>query len=61
MPRMRRPFCRRAKRHLAACAEANRFLGMRVRQVGAVLRPGRKTVVGRITRREPRGWMERAK
>jgi superfamily II DNA or RNA helicase len=49
-----------AKRHLATCAEASRFLGMRVRQVGAVYAMGEKTVVGRIAsgKRGPRGWIE---
>jgi hypothetical protein len=49
-----------AKGHLAACAEASRFLGMRVRQVGAVYAMGEKTVVGRIAsgKRGPRGWIE---
>jgi hypothetical protein len=51
-----------AKRHLAACAEANRFLGIRVRQIGAIYAVGEKIVVGRIVsgKRGPRGWVERA-
>jgi hypothetical protein len=51
-----------AKRHLAACAEANRFLGMRVRQVGAVYAVGGEIVVSRIAsgKRGPRGWIEYA-
>jgi hypothetical protein len=51
-----------AKRHLATCAEAHRFLGIRVRQVGAVYAMDEKTVVGRIAsgKRGPRGWVERA-
>jgi hypothetical protein len=52
-----------AKRHLATCAEAQRFLGIWVRQVGAVYAMDEKTVVGRIVsgKRGPRGWVEQAR
>jgi hypothetical protein len=49
-----------AKQHLAACAEASSFLGMRVRQVGAVYAVGENSVVGRIAsgKRGPHGWVQ---
>jgi hypothetical protein len=52
-----------AKRHLATCAEAHWFLGIRGRQVGAVYAMDEKTVVGRIAsgKRGPRGWVEHAR
>jgi hypothetical protein len=37
-----------AKQHLAVRAEARSFLGVRVRQVGAVYAVGEKSVAGRI-------------
>ena len=43
-----------AKEHLATCAEASSFLGMRVRQVGAVYAVCEKGVVGRIATGETR-------
>jgi hypothetical protein len=46
-----------AKQHLATCAEAGSFLGIRVRQVGAVYAVGEKSVIGRIAtgKRGPQG------
>jgi hypothetical protein len=51
-----------AKQHLATCAEARSFLGIRVRQVGAVYAVGEKSVVGRIAsgKRGPQGWVQLA-
>jgi hypothetical protein len=51
-----------AKQHLAACTEARSFLGIRVRQVGAVYAVGEKSVVGRIAtgKRGPQGWVQLA-
>ena len=36
------------KEHLATCTEARSFVGIRVRQVGAVYAVDQKSVVGRI-------------
>jgi hypothetical protein len=49
-----------AKQHLAACAEASSFLGMRVRQVGTVYAVGEKSIIGPIAtgKRGPQGWVE---
>jgi superfamily II DNA or RNA helicase len=49
-----------AKQHLATCAEASRFLGMRVRQVGAVYALTDDAVVGRVVtgKRGPNGWVQ---
>lgn len=51
-----------AKQHLATCAETRSFLGMRVRQIGAVYAVGEKSVVGRIAtgKRGSQGWVQLA-
>jgi hypothetical protein len=49
------------KQHLATCAKASSYFGMRVRQVGAVYAVRERRIVGRIAsgKRGRQGWVER--
>jgi len=49
------------KQHLATCAKASSYFGMRVRQVGAVYAVRERSIVGRIAsgKRGRQDWVER--